>query len=219
MLSIVGIAYSEKVATLRPIAAIFDRLAIDGNGVSNETQKTLETGLIDGSKSTDSNYTGLERKGEEDNSEASRSNAGILWALVVGLAGGSVLAPLHYVPNDQKGFVFIPSFGIGAIVFSPAVFLFSAWLTSEWPPLHLREALPMGLMSGLLWNIGNILSVVAIPILGYGVAYPFLQCAVLVSGVWGIYVFREIIETRVIVVFWVAGIVLLTGAALLAVAQ
>jgi glucose uptake protein GlcU len=67
--------------------------------------------------------------------------------------------------------------------------------------------------------MGNLLSIVAIPSVGYAVAYPFLQAAVAVSGLWGIYVFHEITRRSVIAVFWIATAVVVLGAFLLAAGQ
>jgi len=144
---------------------------------------------------------------------------GVVWALFVGLSGGSILAPLHYVPPSQQGLVFLPSFGIGAMLTAPLAYCLHAFFSSEKPNFHVKEASGTGLLSGLLWNIGNLLSIIGIAAIGYGVAYPIFQCAILVSGVWGIYVFHEIRETGTIVVFWVGGVILVAGGALLAMSQ
>ncbi|CAB9503959.1 expressed unknown protein [Seminavis robusta] len=144
---------------------------------------------------------------------------GVLWANLVGLSGGSILAPLHYVPPAKQGLVFLPSFGIGTFLLSPMFFLAFTRVTREVPPLHWKEALTTGICSGLIWNLGNLLSIIAIPAIGYGVAYPIMQCAILVSGLWGILVFREITKPTTIRVFWIGGIVLVLGGSLLAMAQ
>ena len=52
-----------------------------------------------------------------------------------------------------------------------------------------------------------------------GIAYPILQCAILFSGIWGVFVFKEIIGNNVIITFFGGGAILLTGAVMLAVAQ
>jgi glucose uptake protein GlcU len=137
--------------------------------------------------------------------------AGISWALLVGLSGGSILAPLNYVPPKEAGFAFVLSFGIGAIIGSPLLAIIWFIIEKKVPPLHLQEALPAGLFSGLLWNISNVLAIVAIPQIGYAVAYPILQCALFVAGMWGIFVFKEI-EGKQIYIFFGGGIILISGA-------
>lgn len=49
---------------------------------------------------------------------------------------------------------------------------------------------PVYASTGVLWNVGNVLSIIAIPILGYCVAYPIMQCAVFIAGIWGIGLFQ-----------------------------
>ena len=113
---------------------------------------------------------------------------GVLYSL-------GVVAPfwLHCTlcPTKSKGLRFLPSFCIGCGLASPLVFGIYCCV-QPMPSLHVRQALLMGLCSGLLWNTGNLLSILAIPILTYGVAYPIMQCAILISGLWGIYYFGEI---------------------------
>ena len=145
--------------------------------------------------------------------------SGVFWACSVGLFGGSILAPTHYLKPDEQGIAVLPSFGIGCVSLAPLVLIMNNFLTQQMPPFNVRKALLPGLLSGLLWNVSNLLSLIAIPSIGYGVAYPLLQGAVLVSGLWGVAVFKEITNRRTIAVFWIAGGILLLGAALLAAAQ
>mmetsp|Transcript_24371 Transcript_24371/g.37546 ORF Transcript_24371/g.37546 Transcript_24371/m.37546 type:complete len:349 (+) Transcript_24371:328-1374(+) len=144
---------------------------------------------------------------------------GVLWACSVGFFGGSILVPLQYVPPQAQGLVFLPSFGIGTMFLSPLVFYAHKFRTGALPPLHAKQALGTGLASGLIWNTGNLLSILAIPSVGYGVAYPIMQCAILVSGMWGIYAFQEITDRKTILVFWGGGAILVLGGALLALSQ
>lgn len=141
------------------------------------------------------------------------------WAVLVGLSGGSILAPSHYTAPEESGLAFIPSFGFGAMLASPLLTL--CWFglyERQKPQWHLKQCLPIGVFSGTLWNISNVLAVVAIPELGYAVAYPILQCALFVAGVWGIVLFGEI-RGRQIAVFFASGLVLLVGAVVVAVAS
>jgi len=143
---------------------------------------------------------------------------GVSYAALVGIFGGSILVPMHYVPDSASGLAFVPSFGVGALVASPAVVAAVLLLRREpLPPLHLAATLPAGIFSGLVWNISNICSIVAIPSLGYAVAYPMLQCALFIGALWGVFAFGEIKGLAVYILF-AAGIVLLVGAVCLALA-
>jgi hypothetical protein len=149
------------------------------------------------------------------------SLAGMVCALMVGLCGGSILVPMNYVPKSQSGLVFVPSFGIGAMLASPLVcmvgFGYQSMKGKPLPHLHLVDTLVPGIISGLLWNISNVLAIIAIPQIGYAVAYPFLQCALLVGGLWGVFVFHEI-SGLAVKVFFSSGVVLIVGAVALALA-
>ena len=72
---------------------------------------------------------------------------------MVGLAGGSVLVPLNYVPSSQAGLIFVPSFGAGAILTSPVLFVLSCLLSGEIPQFHVQSALLAGLFSGNLTKL------------------------------------------------------------------
>lgn len=78
--------------------------------------------------------------------------SGIAATICVGLAGGSVLAPLHYVPASQSGLIFLPSFGIGCLVSGPIVCAVVFYTRGKgWPPCHLDKPLAAicGLTSGM----------------------------------------------------------------------
>ena len=78
-----------------------------------------------------------------------------------------------------------------------------------------RQAAWAGVCSGVLWNVGNGLSIAAIPRLGYAVAYPLLQCSLLVGGLWGVFCFKEIRGGPPIAAFFGASCVLIAGAGML----
>lgn len=143
---------------------------------------------------------------------------GIAWAILVGFSGGSILAPSHYTQPEEGGLAFIPSFGFGAMLASPLLTLCWFGLYEKKAPEWNLQCLPVGIFSGTLWNISNALAVVAIPELGYGVAYPILQCALFIAGIWGIVLFDEI-KGKEIVMFFLSGVVLIAGAVMIAVAS
>ena len=47
--------------------------------------------------------------------------------------------------------------------------------------------------------------------------YPIMQCALLVSALWGVFVFGEITDRKTIFVLFVSGLVLLGGAGVLSI--
>lgn len=161
-----------------------------------------------------------ESKPEKDGQEVTADGQviGIAWAILVGFSGGSILAPSHYTQPEEGGLAFIPSFGFGAMIASPLLTLCWFGFYEKQAPEWNLQCLPVGIFSGTLWNISNALAVVAIPELGYGVAYPILQCALFVAGIWGIVLFDEI-KGHEIGVFFMSGLVLIGGAVMVAVAS
>jgi len=66
------------------------------------------------------------------------------------------------------------------------------------PPLHIRIMWLAGGVSGTLWSIGNFFSMISVEYLGEGVGYSVVQSAMLVSGLWGIFYFREVVGVATI---------------------
>lgn len=60
------------------------------------------------------------------------------------------------------------------------------------PSFYIREMWLQGLLSGLLYSLGNVCSILAISSLGQGVGFSFIQSSMLISGLWGVCFFREI---------------------------
>jgi len=85
------------------------------------------------------------------------------------------------------------------------------------PPLSWVSVLS-GILSGVLWNIGNVCSTISqnAPYnLPYGISYPILQCALVFGGLWGIYIFKEI-SGAAVWIFWLGACILAIGVVFLA---
>merc|ERR1712150_646 len=84
------------------------------------------------------------------------------------------------------------------------------------PPMHFRVMWKPGGIAGLLWSIGNLSSMISVQKLGEGVGYSVTQASMLVSGIWGIFYFREVegfgIRTRwfISALITIAGILMLS---------
>lgn len=69
--------------------------------------------------------------------------------------------------------------------------------------------------SGTLWSIGNFFSIISVEHLGEGVGYSVVQASMLVSGLWGIFFFREIKDAITISKWFVSAVLTLSGILLL----
>eukprot|EP00899_Mesostigma_viride_P028093 jgi/Mesvir1/8469/Mv15837-RA.1 len=143
---------------------------------------------------------------------------GLFAAVVAGTLGGLVLAPRESAPHECQGVGYILPFGVGVLLSVGPVTAIPFLVRREWPDLHLRHpkevALP-GITSGVVWNIGNLFSIVAVHELGLAIAYPIMQCGLFVSGAWGIFLFQEI-HGRNAALYWLSGIFVVGGAVMLA---
>lgn len=136
---------------------------------------------------------------------------GLALAVCVGLAGGAILVPSAY-EKQAVGLALLPSFGLGAAFAALVVAIAARVLSSQPMRWRVRETGWAGGLAGVVWNVGNVLSMAAIPRLGYGVAYPLLQCSLLIGALWGIFVFREIQSSYAIGAFFASALVLVGGA-------
>jgi drug/metabolite transporter (DMT)-like permease len=129
---------------------------------------------------------------------------GMLAALVfTGIWGGSIMVPMHFAPKVDKGLGYLISFAIGAAIVNLSLwiirYLYLCYLYScakeayhALPSFHLRKMWLYGGACGILWSIGNFFSILAVQHLGEGVGYSATQASMLVSGLWGIFYFKEI---------------------------
>ncbi|KNC52982.1 uncharacterized protein AMSG_09158 [Thecamonas trahens ATCC 50062] len=143
---------------------------------------------------------------------------GVVFALVLGVLNGSLMVPLRETPKRASGINYIISFSIGVVSITPLLALGYMAIMRAPLQLHWRVALGPGLLTGLLWQIGNYCSIYATLYLGLTIGYPLTQLALLVAGLWGWLYYGELPQARHVAHFWLAAIVVLGGAALLAIA-
>ena len=140
-----------------------------------------------------------------------KRNFGILCAVLNGVLAGSSLIPMHFAKaHGCFGFSFILSFGSGSLAANIALWvlyliyvqntegttLMGAW--AMMPPLYLKELWFRGLLAGILITVAMFSSIVAISFLGQGVGNSLVQTKILISGLWGIFWFKEVKDTRAI---------------------
>jgi hypothetical protein len=135
--------------------------------------------------------------------KVSKRYLGMASAAFCGLYGGSVMAPMKYSTANTKGTHYLLSFAIGAMIVNIALwllrYLYFAFHYQSWtdayvqlPSFHLRKMWLVGGTSGILWSIGNFFSLISVFYLGEGVGYPLVQTSILISGLWGLFYFKEI---------------------------
>lgn len=147
---------------------------------------------------------------------------GLCFALAVGILNGTVMVPLRLAPEHPyrdglHALDFAVCFGPAALVVMILCFGgYVAFRRGRMPALQARTCLLPGVLSGILWSIGNACATLAdLQPLGLTVGYPMTQCCLLVGGMWGIFFFGEMRGLKAIGSFFAAALVVIAGAALL----
>jgi len=157
------------------------------------------------------------------NIKISTRTLGFIIAVIGGIWGGSVMVPIHYADSNSKGFNFVFSFAIGTSfvnTFAWIIRFYFTWIRSSknlqstlraLPSFHFRSMVMPGACSGTLYCIGNLASIVSVTILGEGVGYSMTQSSMLVSGMWGIFWYREITDPLCIRGWLIMATITLSG--------
>jgi hypothetical protein len=158
--------------------------------------------------------------------KVSKRCLGILSAAFCGLYGGSVMAPMKFSTADTKGTHYLLSFAIGSLIVNISLWIFrylynvtqyqslyEAYV--QLPSFHLRKMWLVGGTSGIIWSIGNFFSLISVFYLGQGVGYPLVQTSILISGLWGLFYFKEIQGTERITKWLLSSLITVFGILLL----
>ena len=150
-----------------------------------------------------------------------RRQMGIAGAVVNGAWGGLNLIPLHYAQRDQglSGAAYLISYATGSLIVCASIWLclfLIHYRRKEYnfeealaclPAWHVSELGLPGLYAGLFYSLGNFCSILAVAYLGQGVGFSFCQGQLLISGLWGVFYFKEI-QGRETIMKWFASAVL-----------
>uniref|UniRef100_A0A7S1CZ67 Uncharacterized protein n=1 Tax=Cyclophora tenuis TaxID=216820 RepID=A0A7S1CZ67_CYCTE len=83
------------------------------------------------------------------------------------------------------------------------------------PSWHVKKLWLPGLLSGVLFSVGMFGSIVSVGFLGQGVGNSFVQCKILVSGLWGILYYKEIRGAKTITKWFASASLAVVGILLL----
>jgi hypothetical protein len=138
-----------------------------------------------------------------------KRQCGILGAAMNGVMTGGSLIPLHYAKDEGFGGAkFFPSMACGALLSNVLLwcvwFVFNAstdlahgknlWDTyHEMPKWQFHVLWMPSLLAGLLLSLAMFTSILAVTYLGQGVGNSLVQTKILVSGLWGICWYHEIV--------------------------
>ena len=137
---------------------------------------------------------------------------GLLAAAAVGVVGGSNLVPEEYADADAQGISYIPSFALGALVWSAAV---AFAMDRDVVGLATSPAFLPGVVSGAIYGASTCCYVIAVVrIDNYSVASTISQCSMLITGAWGILLYDELEGDPVRLATYATGaVIIVLGAA------
>lgn len=127
---------------------------------------------------------------------------GLLAAVLAGSIWGSQLVPIKVGQVATKDFFFSLCIGIfisGLIIFLKKKIKFT------------KETIKEGVLSGLIWNIGNLLSLLSLSIIGLSKMGPISQSATLVAVFWGLFYFKELSGRKARLQILIGAAILFTG--------
>lgn len=161
---------------------------------------------------------------KQQTSSVERIIRGVILAFCIGLLGGSIFVPLNLF-TDLEGkdqVLYSVPFAVGTVISAAGFLIVHRGLQAAGAAVPLtwevRKCFLPGLVSGILWNCGNMCAILSmLPPLGAAVGYPLTQSCMLIGGLWGVLFYREISGAKAIARFFACALILLVGAGLLGV--
>jgi glucose uptake protein len=132
---------------------------------------------------------------------------GYFVAITAGLIGGTYIIPMQITQTLQSGFF---SSSLSIFVIGISLFLFAR--------RFIKKETIAGIISGSLFNLGNLAVLISVGLIGITIAFPISQTATLFAVSWGMFYFKEVIHKQGIMRVSLGALVILCGAALLAIA-
>jgi hypothetical protein len=150
-----------------------------------------------------------------------KKQLGIAFSLLTGLLSGSSMVPIHFAKAQGfGGLSYMISFGCGSLISNIIIwvvyFLFSYSqqapggsfenVCKNMPPVKFLQMWRLGLAAGSLLSAGMFAAIMANTYLGQGVGNSLVQLKIFISGMWGIFFFKEIQEKSQIVKWFLSAL-------------
>lgn len=143
------------------------------------------------------------------NLTSKNAKRGFALAVLTGMIFGSQYVPLKWANLAPQVFFFPMSFGILMTGFSIAILKRVRFES---------QGVGAALLSGAVWNLGNLLGIVAISLIGLAKGFPVTQVSVLVAVLWGLVYFKEISQKKKMLQVLAGAMILLIGVIVLGLA-
>ncbi|KAJ6238063.1 transmembrane protein [Anaeramoeba flamelloides] len=199
----------------------------DLSSLGSESSSQSQRSSIDGNEEGNQKKTTFKDKEDSKAKKKRRTILGVGSCILCGLFNGINLVPLNKMPKKYTPMNYISSFGLG--VLSVTLFLFliyvilnyfqkpkNRWLTKQncnWSLI--KKAILPGTASAFLWTTAEIMAVYANTVLTMSVGFGLTNLNCLISNLWAILFFKEIVDKKSITIYSVSVAILLAGAVIL----
>lgn len=138
--------------------------------------------------------------------ESQNIKKGLIAGTIAGFIYGSQLVPIKIGNVATRDFFFPVCLGV--LLLSLVAFIFKRGKFE-------KKTIGFGLLSGIVWNIGNLASLISLSLIGLSKSGPLSQFATLVAVLWGLFYFKEIKERKQKIQVLIGAAVLLIGIVML----
>lgn len=166
----------------------------------------IPSGILVGSMGILAIIVGVILVSTTGNSSGQNTKKGLIAAISSGLIWGSQIAPLkigHVATQDSFFPMCLGIFVTGIVIAFIKGVKFK------------RKALGASVSSGVIWNIGNLISLMAIGFIGLAKAFPITQSANLVAVLWGLFYFKEITAKKKMLQVLIGALIIIAGIVIL----
>jgi glucose uptake protein GlcU len=129
---------------------------------------------------------------------------GYIITVIAGILWGSLFVPVRLISNLETSFFSM----------SLAIFVIGIGILISTRHFLKRETLT-GIVSGAIWNVGNIASFLTVAALGLTVGYPLTQLALLFNVSWGLLYFKEASKRKSFTAIYVGAAIVIIGSVFL----
>ncbi|KAJ3435125.1 transmembrane protein [Anaeramoeba flamelloides] len=199
----------------------------DLSSLESGTSSRSQQSSIDDNEENDQKKINSKAKEDSKAKKKRRTIIGVCSCILCGLFNGINLVPLNKMPKKYTPMNYISSFGLG--VLSVTLFLFliyviinyfqkpkKRYLTKQNCNLSLiKKAILPGMASAFLWTTAEIMAVYANTVLTMSVGFGLTNLNCLISNLWAILFFKEIVDKKSITIYSISVAILLAGAVIL----